>query len=98
MMNVCTFVGRFRRCFGTVEDGLFILITVYERYTNSKGEKKIEELPVCLKAFSTAATYIEKNAKRGDTIAARCVYCIPDWRNASEDHYFRINEFEIIKD
>lgn len=96
-MNVCTFVGEIIGFLDLEEKGLDVQISVSERYTNSRGEKKTEKLIVYCKAFSSAAKYIQKNAKKGDAIAARCSYYYNHDVGYLCDYYFRINDFQIIK-
>jgi len=92
-MNVCTFVGKLDNI--SVWDNFTeVFIRVAENYTNSRGENKTEYTTVVGRAYSTAGEYLAKNARRGDNIAVRAMFK----SGAEPRHYFRINEFKIIKD
>ncbi len=94
-MNVCTFVGKivYMKMAG---EYLFLQVSVPEHYTNSRGEKKVDKTQILLHAYSTAGDYIEKNASHGDTIAVRAIAKNDPFEPCGG--YFRINEFQIIKD
>ena len=97
MMNVCTFVGKIRSVTPreyTNKDYCHVDIDVPEYYTNSKGERKVEWTDLVCYVYSTAADYIETNAKNGDDIAFRATYKFDN--GLSHSHYFRINEFKIL--
>ena len=97
-MNVCTFVGEITCVVDrewTTDGACWIDIKVPEHYTNSRGERKVDHTTVRLRVFSTAADYLEKNAKCGDNLAARAMY---KWNPGHCENYFRINEFKLLKD
>ena len=95
-MNVCTFVGEITSLVEREwvnDDFCWIQLKVPEHYTNSRGERKVDYTSIKLHVFSTAAKYLEKNARDGDNIAVRAMY-----KNDHEGGYFRINEFKLLKD